>query len=113
MTPDVLEALLDLVAERIAERVASKLAADRASGVDQHASDLGTRRHIAACRKRIAAGQHGASKVGRRFLLSRSALAEELERLNLSSSKRKATKATHVAPVLSMQDRLEAARGAR
>jgi len=54
--------------------------AERAEWVDQHQSVLGNRRHCRAAKARIAAGLDGAAVVGRRHLLSQSALAEELAR---------------------------------
>ncbi len=46
--------------------------------VNQSASPLGRKRHAAAVRRRVAAGESGAAIVGRDFLLNREALAEEL-----------------------------------
>jgi hypothetical protein len=53
--------------------------------IDQRNSPLGPKRHASACRRRIAAGEPGASKAGRRWLLTRTALAEELARLGRES----------------------------
>lgn len=47
--------------------------------VDQSESLLGPRRHINAVKRRIRLGKPGASKVGRRYLLTREALTEELK----------------------------------
>jgi hypothetical protein len=49
--------------------------------IDQRASPLGVRRHGDAVRRRIAEGLPGATRIGRRWCLSRSALNEELARL--------------------------------
>jgi len=48
---------------------------------DQRGSPLGPKRHAACVRRRLAAGEPGAARVGRRWLLSEAALAEELARL--------------------------------
>lgn len=53
---------------------------DRGGWIDQSTSPLGPRRHCAAVRRRMEAGLEGAGRAGRRFLLSPSALAEELGR---------------------------------
>lgn len=49
--------------------------------IDQHRSLLGARRHCGAVRRRIAEGLPGAVKIGRRYLLSPDAHAEELARI--------------------------------
>lgn len=46
--------------------------------VDQRRSPLGRRRHCAAVRRRVLAGDEGAAIVGRHFLLSHQALRDEL-----------------------------------
>lgn len=46
--------------------------------VDQRRSPLGRRRHCAAVRRRVLAGDEGAAIVGRHFLLSPQALRDEL-----------------------------------
>ncbi|HOU24900.1 MAG TPA: hypothetical protein PLN42_11755 [Anaerolineae bacterium] len=69
---------LDAMADAIAERVVERLGAG--AHVDQQRSPLGKNRHCAAVRRRIAAGEPGAAIVGRRHLLSRDALDEELLR---------------------------------
>jgi hypothetical protein len=48
----------------------------------QTGSPLGPRRHCAAVKRRLATGQPGAVRAGRRYLLSEAALAEELIRLS-------------------------------
>lgn len=60
------------------EAAALEAAAERADWVDQTSSPLGSRRHISATRRRMAAGLEGAARVGRRYLLSGQALTEEL-----------------------------------
>lgn len=70
---------LEELAARVAELVLDGLRAGAAPNmVDQHASLLGPRRHAAAVRRRVAAGVPGAAIVGRRLLLSREAIDEEL-----------------------------------
>jgi hypothetical protein len=75
------EALLDEFAERVAAKVSERLSCGSLPGaIEQARSPLGRRRHIAAVRRRVAAGQPGAAIVGRRHLLSAEALTEELAR---------------------------------
>jgi hypothetical protein len=66
--------------------------------IDQRASPLGVRRHGDAVRRRIAEGLPGATRIGRRWCLSRQALADELARLGR----------TEPAPQPSATDRLRA-----
>ena len=74
-----LEALACVLAPAIARAVVAELRSGDAPGMlDQAASPLGRRRHMAACRARVAAGLDGAAIVGRRHLLSRDALDAEL-----------------------------------
>ncbi len=77
---DLLDQLLDELAERLAARVVERLRAGEPGMVEQGASPLGTRRHCAAVRRRLDHGEPGAAIVGRRHLLSATALAEELGR---------------------------------
>lgn len=87
--PRVLDALLDELADAVARRVLDGLRAGAdPQWVDQHRSALGPRRHAAAVRRRVGAGEAGAAIVGRRLLLTPAALAEELK------PKRRARKAT-------------------
>lgn len=97
MTPD-LDALLDALADRIVERLT---AGTRADMVDQHASPLGRRRHIAAARRRVTAGEGGAAIVGRRHMLTRTALDAELA----STSKRR--RARKLEPMPAVDDLAE------
>lgn len=71
-------AILDGLVDLIAAKVVEKLGGDGGQWVDQSASPLGPRRHRKAVCERLASGRPGASKVGRKHLLSREALAEEL-----------------------------------
>ena len=74
-----LDQLVSLLADAVAARVVERLSAGSHAGlVDQAGSPLGRRRHINACRRIVAAGQPGASIIGRRCLLSREALEAEL-----------------------------------
>jgi hypothetical protein len=72
-----------LVAEL--EALARESANARSTWTDQAASPLGRRRHVAAVRRRIAAGEPGAALVGRSAMLSPEALSEELARLSKRS----------------------------
>lgn len=56
--------------------------------VDQRDSPLGRRRHCAIVRKRRADGDPSAAIVGRKHLLTRAALTEELHLVSLASNKR-------------------------
>ncbi len=83
MNAATFEALLDELASRVAAMVAERLNGGALPGAtDQSRSPLGKRRHIAAARRRIAAGLPGAAQVGRRYLLSSDALADELARIS-------------------------------
>lgn len=46
--------------------------------IDQKGSPLGPKRHCRAVRRLVSEGNEGAAIVGRRFLLSKSAIKEEL-----------------------------------
>lgn len=65
----------------VLDQAAADAAAERADWTDQASSVLGSRRHITACRRRMATGKPGAAKVGKRYLLSAEALREELAAL--------------------------------
>lgn len=67
--------LIEAVAERTAQRV---LASINANTISQATSPLGPRTHRAAVKRRLQNGEGGATIVGRRHLLTREALAEEL-----------------------------------
>lgn len=69
---------LDAIADAIADRVVERLGGG--AQIDQRGSPLGSRRHHEAVRRRLAAGKPGAAIVGRRHLLTREALDEELTR---------------------------------
>jgi hypothetical protein len=59
--------------------LAAEERADRREWIDQSNSVMGSRTHIRAARRRLAAGLDGVAHVGRRWLLSPEALAEELQ----------------------------------
>jgi hypothetical protein len=75
-----LDGLVDEIAQRVAAIVVTRLREGEPGMIDQSASPLGARRHCAAAKRRMARGEPGAAKVGRRYLLSREALREELGR---------------------------------
>jgi hypothetical protein len=77
----LLSFITDELARKIGRIVARELRGEDPRLIDQAFSQLGRRRHIAAVRRRLAEGKPGASVVGRRFLLSQEAHAEELGRL--------------------------------
>lgn len=88
---DASQDLIEVIANRVAELVVQRLR-DTAQHdlVSQGESPLGSRRHCAAVRRRIDRGQPGASIVGRRHLLSREALAEELSTATTATRPRRA-----------------------
>jgi hypothetical protein len=72
ITPEELEAI-------IARAVRRALTAAADDGmVSQASSPLGSRRHCNAVKSRLEAGKAGAARIGRRYLLTRDALEEEL-----------------------------------
>lgn len=81
MTPAEFARVLRAAAEE-AERIDAEHRAEKREWTDQGRSPLGRRRHVAAVRRRVAAGDAGAAMVGRRALLSANALAEELATLS-------------------------------
>lgn len=85
-----LETLLRELAREVAREVVAELRRGEAPGmIDQASSALGRRRHIAAVRKRVAAGEPGAAVVGRRYLLAREYVDAELAALAKKPSKTK------------------------
>lgn len=76
--------------ETIVARAVRRALTDTAEAgmVTQSGSPLGSRRHCNAVKRRIAAGLPGAAKVGRRYLLSQDALAEELSRTSAATAHR-------------------------
>jgi hypothetical protein len=98
---------LETLAALIAAKVVAELRAGDAPGmVDQVASPLGRRRHIAAVRRLVATGQPGAAQVGRRYLLSRERLDAELA----GNAKALKPSAKHVEPMAAVPDELAALR---
>jgi hypothetical protein len=98
-----LDQLVKLLADAVADRVAARLSAGSHAGfVEQAGSPLGRRRHIAAVRRIVAAGQPGAAIVGRRHLLSR----ERVERELAAVAKRpKKTRAERVDELAELRER--------
>lgn len=75
--------LAKALAPAIAAEVVAQLRAGETPGmVDQSTSPLGRRRHIAAVRRMVAAGDPGAAQVGRRYLLTTDAVQVELSRMS-------------------------------
>ena len=70
-----------------AEAIDREQRAERRDWVDQSASPLGRRRHVAAVKRRLDRGLEGAAMVGRRALLSSAALDEELALLSKGPKK--------------------------
>jgi hypothetical protein len=71
-----------VLAPFVAREVVRELRAGSENMIAQAGSPLGPRRHAAAVRKRVANSQGGAVIAGRRLLLSREALAEEMATLS-------------------------------
>lgn len=79
MKQEELKTALDVLADAIADRIAQRLLTGQLEDwIDQSNSPLGPRRHRTAVNRRIAKGEGGAARVGRRHLLNREALAAEL-----------------------------------
>jgi len=92
MDAKAIEAIVRAFACEIAREVVRELRAGDAPGmVDQAASPLGRRRHIAAVRRRVAADEAGAAIVGRRYLLAREHVDAELAALAKRPRKTAAT----------------------
>jgi hypothetical protein len=94
----VLEEAIRVLAREIAREVVSELRAGELDMIDQSASPLGRRRHIAAVRARVSSGAPGGAIIGRRYLLSREAIEAELVRV--SGAKRSAPKLEAVNDLL-------------
>lgn len=77
--PGELSAIFDVLLDDLAERVVKRLGGGFDGWVDQGTSPLGSRRHRSIVGRRMATGRPGAAIVGRRYLLSKEALTEELE----------------------------------
>jgi hypothetical protein len=80
LSPEDLEAIVARAVRR-----ALNTAADDGM-ISQTGSPLGPRRHADAVKRRLAAGLPGAAKVGRRYLLTPDALAEELSRTSAATA---------------------------
>lgn len=81
MTPGILLVALARVLRVAAEEcetIAREASQENAQWLSQAESPLGRRRHINACRRRMESKLDGAGQVGRKFLLSPEAIAEEL-----------------------------------
>jgi hypothetical protein len=88
--------LADEFAAIIAARVVAHLQQDSPGMIDQTNSPLGRRRHCHAVRQRMAEGKPGAAIVGRRHLLSREALNEELSVTSRRTISRSSDTSAHV-----------------
>lgn len=85
----VLEAMQPFI-DAFADAVAARLMKGQERMIAQHQSELGSRRHREAVKRRLANGEGGAgiSRDGRRFLLTPEALREELARPLPTKTKR-------------------------
>jgi hypothetical protein len=93
-----LHAALAILAREVARAVVAELRAGEVDMVDQTASPLGRRRHIAAVRARVGSGAPGAAIVGRRYLLARDALESELSKTSKPARRKP-------SPVVDLMDR--------
>jgi hypothetical protein len=82
--PDLLDAVLRRFAEILGPEIAKALRGVSDEWIPQDGSPLGNRRHCTAVRRRVAKGDLGAVVDGKRFLLSRGALQEEMRALGNS-----------------------------
>ena len=78
-------------AAEAADAIEREQKAERRDWVDQTSSPLGRRRHVAAVKRRIDRALEGVAMVGRRALLSATALEEELALLSKGPNKATAT----------------------
>jgi len=110
--PEPFGALLEGFARQVAHYVVAELrTADCGGMLDQHASPLGSRRHCACVRARVAAGDPGAAIIGRRHLLSPEALGEELQATSTKTRKPAKPKRSTEKPA-TVREELEAELGA-
>lgn len=94
-----IEEALAILAREIARAVVAELRAGEVAMIDQSASPLGRRRHIAAVRARVSTGATGAAIVGRRYLLAREAIEAELAKV--SGARKRPPKLEAVGDLLS------------
>jgi hypothetical protein len=85
LSPEDLEAIV----ARAVRRALTSAADD--GMVNQSGSPLGSRRHCNAVKRRLAVGAAGAAHVGRKYLLTQEALAEELSRITSTTAHRPAS----------------------
>jgi len=93
-------AFFDALADAVAERVVAKLTAATAAWTDQTRSPLGRKRHCLAVRRRVDLGEGGAAVVGRKHMLSKEALAAELEDLSKRKRPSRAKPNEDIEPLL-------------
>lgn len=100
------ELFLDMLADKVADRVVRRLRSDQDDWIDGPSSPGGTRWHNGVARRRIATGQGGAAKIGRRYLLSKEALAEELAATGKARTTKQPQRAESVSERLQRKLRL-------
>lgn len=96
--------MLDEITQVIATKVAEALGPTL--WVAQKGSALGRNRHIAAVRRRVIDGKPGAVIAGKRYLLSPSALQEELRERLLAPRAKGVAKTTPDPAPMSVYDQL-------
>lgn len=106
---DAAQAHRTLAAFYEAQAAAQRPAQSAPQWIPQTRSPLGNRRHIAAVRRRLAAGEPGATQVGRKYLLTRDAMDQELGRVVAS---RRPSAAPVVDELAALRARLEKGRAA-
>jgi hypothetical protein len=94
--PAVLEELVRLIARAVVQELRSADAHN--DMVDQTRSPLSAKKHCAIVRARVARGAGGAAISGRKYLITRAALQEELDAITARGSrKHRATQALAAA----------------
>jgi hypothetical protein len=96
-TDAALAAFARVLAPFVAKEVVRELRGADGEMIGQAGSPIGPRRHAAAVRKRVANSQGGAVIAGRRLLLSREALEQEMALLNGKRPARSAPPAVDLA----------------
>jgi hypothetical protein len=107
--------------DRLATALAARVAGDiRDEWIDQQHTPLGRNRHCAVVRRRIAEAEPGsdpgAQRIGRRYLLTTTALREEMRRYSMAPVRKPPAPAAPAAPandshVSLLRAKLRAVRG--
>lgn len=96
-----LENAIAEIARAIAREVVAELQRGEAPGlIDQTASVLGRRRHVALARELLAAGSSDAAKIGRRYLVRREAVEARAIELSRRTPRKAASAASEPSTAL-------------